>query len=255
MNRLQEILRNKQAEIEQLRPHIAELEKRASEHKDFRGFKSALKRRDGQLAVIAEVKKASPSAGIIAEQFDPIGVARSYEDGGTDAISVLTDRTFFHGDPQHLIDVRNTVSVPVLRKDFILDEIQIIESAAIGANAILLIVAALDNKQLLNLSAAARHWHLDALVEVHTVEELDRALTVGANIIGINNRNLTTFDVDLSVTEQLSELVSDEIVLVSESGYRNVDDIACAHRCGADAVLVGEALMRGQLSIAQIRGK
>jgi indole-3-glycerol phosphate synthase len=254
MNRLEEILRVKRSEIDQLRPRTAELQNRALEQKDFRGFRAALKRRDGELAVIAEIKKASPSAGTIADQFDPIAIARNYQDGGADAISVLTDETFFHGDLKHLAAVRNEVSLPILRKDFILDEIQIVESVGSGADAILLIVAALDDKQLLDLSAAAARYHLDVLVEVHTIDELDRALDIGAEIIGINNRDLATFAIDLSVTERLVELVPDEVVLVSESGFRSAQNVMRAQRCGVDAILVGEALMRGEISIGELRG-
>jgi indole-3-glycerol phosphate synthase len=252
MSRLEEILRVKRAEVERLRPRAAELDRQARAQNDFRGFRSALKRRDGQLAVIAEIKKASPSAGLIAEIFDPVAIAKNYEEAGAAAISVLTDEQFFQGALEHLVDVRRAVSTPILRKDFVLDEIQMAESAAAGADAILLIVAALDDKQLLHLSTAAARYHLHALVEVHTVDELDRALDIGAEIIGINNRDLTTFDVDLSVTEKLSELVPDDVVLVSESGIRTAEDVARIKACGVDAILVGEALMRGELKIEEM---
>src|SRR6267143_1739378 len=200
MNRLEEILEVKRQEIEQLRPRAAELDREARARTDFRDFRSALHRDDEVFAVIAEVKKASPSAGVIAESFDPIEIAKDYERGGANAISVLTDSQFFQGKLQDLADVRRAVSAPLLRKDFILDEIQIAESAANGADAILLIVAALEQKELLDLLDAAATYRLDALVEVHTREELNRALGAGAKIIGINNRNLATFNVDLAVT-------------------------------------------------------
>jgi len=165
----------------------------------------------------------------------------------------LTDAQFFQGKLQDLADVRRVVSVPLLRKDFIRDEIQIAESAANGADAILLIVAALEQKELLDLLDAAATYRLDALVEVHTREELNRALGAGAKIIGINNRNLATFDVDLAVTEELCREVPDDVIFVSESGIKTPQDIARMKACGVDAVLVGEALMRGEVSIEQLR--
>jgi indole-3-glycerol phosphate synthase len=220
---------------------------------DFRDFHSVLKRTDGKLAVIAEIKKASPSAGVIAKSFDPVQIAKNYERGGADAISVLTDSKFFQGALGHLVDVRAAIALPVLRKDFILDEVQIAESAAVGADAILLIVAALEQTQLDDLSAAAAKYRLAALVEVHSAEEVGRALDAGSKIIGINNRDLATFDVDLSVTEELSGQVPDDVVVVSESGIKSLADIARVKACGVDAVLIGEALMRGELSIRDLQ--
>lgn len=252
MNRLEEILRVKRAEIERLRPRAAELERQARARTDFRDFRAALQQSDDRLGVIAEIKKASPSAGVIAESFDPIEIAKDYERGGANAISVLTDSQFFQGKLQDLADVRRAVSAPLLRKDFILDEIQIAESAANGADAILLIVAALEQKELLDLLDAAATYRLDVLVEVHTREELNCALGAGAKIIGINNRNLATFDVDLAVTEELCREVPDEIVLVCESGIKTLQDVARVKACGADAILVGEALMRREISIEQL---
>jgi indole-3-glycerol phosphate synthase len=253
MSRLEEILRVKREEIELIRPNREELRRRALERADFRNFRAALARSDGHLAVIAEVKKASPSAGVIARTFDAVATATKYEQAGCDAISVLTDRQFFQGDLRYLGDVRKAVSVPLLRKDFILEEIQVAESAAMGADAILLIVAALSQKDLVELREAAAQYRLDALVEVHTADELRRAVAAGAEIIGINNRNLATFTVDLSVTEKLSAEVPDEIVLISESGIRTGPDVARLEASGVDAVLVGEALMREELSIHMIR--
>ncbi|HLW36243.1 MAG TPA: indole-3-glycerol phosphate synthase TrpC, partial [Chthoniobacterales bacterium] len=219
----------------------------------FRDFRAALYRNDQNLAVIAEIKKASPSAGVIAQSFNPIEIAADYELNGANAISVLTDTKFFHGALEHLTDVRSAVSLPLLRKDFVLDEIQVIESVANGADAILLIVAALSQTDLVALLRAAETSQLDALVEVHSGEELERALDAGAKIVGINNRNLATFEVDLGVTEKLCREVSDELILVSESGIKTPNDVARAKACGVDAILVGEALMRGEISIEQIR--
>jgi indole-3-glycerol phosphate synthase len=253
MNRLKEILGAKREEIKLLEKRAAELERQARARTDFRDFRSALQQSDASLAVIAEIKKASPSAGVIAPTFAPVEIAKSYERNGANAISVLTDTKFFLGKLKDLTDVRRVVSVPLLRKDFILDEIQIAESAANGADAILLIVAALEQSQLVDLLHAAAMYRLDALVEVHAREELNRALEAGAKIVGINNRNLATFDVDLAVTGELCRDVPDEIVLVSESGIKTPQDVASVKACGADAVLVGEALMRREISIEQIR--
>ena len=233
MNRLEEILRVKRGEIKRLQPRRLELDRQARSRTHFRDFRAALQQSDEKLAVIAEVKKASPSAGVIAHSFNPIEIAEEYELNGANAISVLTDAKFFRGELEHLEDVRSAVSLPLLRKDFILDEIQIAESAANGADAILLIVA--------------------ALVEVHAREELNRALDAGAKIVGVNNRNLATFDVDLATTEELCRDVPDEIVFVSESGIKTPRDAARVKACGVDAILVGEALMRGETSIQQLR--
>ena len=166
---------------------------------------------------------------------------------------MLTDSKFFQGSLEHLKNVRNAVSLPLLRKDFIWDRAQIAESTANGADAILLIVAALTQDQLVRLLKGAKEFRLDALVEVHSVDELQRALEAGAEIVGINNRDLTTFDVDLAVTEELCREVPDEIILVSESGIKTPQDVARVKACGVDAVLVGEALMRGEISIEQLR--
>lgn len=252
MNRLGEILQAKRDEIQRLRPHHASLDADARARKNFRSFRSALQSGGDKLAVIAEVKKASPSAGLIAHSFNPIEIAEEYELNGASAISVLTDKKFFHGDLEHLMDVRSAVSLPLLRKDFVLDEIQIAEAVANGADAILLIVAALEQSKLVDLLASAKEYKVDALVEVHSPEELHRALDTEAKIVGINNRNLATFEVDLGVTEKLCREVPDEIVLISESGIKTTDDVARVKACGVDAVLVGEALMRGQLTIEQI---
>ena len=253
MNRLDEILRVKREDIKRLRPRAKALDRQARARKDFRDFRAAQQLAEEKLAVIAEIKKASPSAGIIAASFDPVVVAKDYEHGGANAISVLTDTKFFQGKLRDLTDVRRAVSVPLLRKDFILDEIQITESVANGADAILLIVAALEQRQLVHLLRTTTSYQLDALVEVHTRQELNHALDAGAKIIGINNRNLATFDVDLAVTEELCREVPDEIVLVSESGIKTPQDVARVKACGVDAILVGEALMRREISIEQLR--
>jgi indole-3-glycerol phosphate synthase len=253
MNRLEEILESKREEVKRLRTRRAELERQSRARNNFRSFRSALQPEDEKLAVIAEVKKASPSAGVIAQSFYPVEIAEDYELNGANAISVLTDTKFFQGSLEDLAIVRAAVSLPLLRKDFILDEIQIAESVANGADAILLIVAALEQPELVDLLRAAESSRLDALVEVHTRDELQRALEAGAQIIGINNRNLATFDVDLAVTEELCREIPDEIILISESGIKTPRDAARVKACGVDAVLVGEALMRGETSIEQLR--
>ena len=253
MNRLEDILRTKRQEIERLRPGRVALDQQARARNNFRSFQSALHQSDQQIAVIAEVKKASPSAGVIAHSFNPVGIAEEYELNGANAISVLTDAKFFRGDLEHLEDVRAAVSLPLLRKDFILDEIQIVESVANGADAILLIVAALDKAQLVELLAAAAEYKVDTLVEIHAEEELHRALEAGAKIVGINNRNLATFEVDLGVTEKLCREVPDEVTLVSESGIKTSQDVERLKGCGIDAILVGEALMRGEITIEELK--
>lgn len=237
----------KRTEIGRLWPQRDELRKRALLRNDYRGFAAALKRSEaGEVALIAEVKKASPSAGVIVKSFDPVAIAKNYARAGAEAISVLTDETFFQGHLDYLQAIRDEVSAPLLRKDFILDEVQIAESNVAGADAILLIVAALEQSQLRELLAAATVYQLDVLVEVHTLAELDRALDADAQVIGINNRNLATFAVDLAVTETLSEEVPAGVVLVSESGIKTAEDLARVKACGVDAVLIGEALMRAQ---------
>jgi indole-3-glycerol phosphate synthase len=253
MNRLEEILAAKRDEIEQLRPRAAELDREARARTNFRDFRAALQRSDEKLAVIAEIKKASPSAGIISKQFAPVEIAKNYERAGANAISVLTDTKFFQGSLEHLRNIRSALSLPLLRKDFIWDRVQLAEAAAHGADAILLIVAALTQDQLVRLLKNTKEYRLGALVEVHTRDELQRALEAGAEIIGINNRNLATFDVDLAVTEELCRGVPDEVVLVSESGIKTAQDVARVKACGVDAVLVGEALMRCEITIEQLR--
>jgi indole-3-glycerol phosphate synthase len=255
MSKLDEILQLKRQEVEALLPSHDQLHTSALLRNDGRSFREALRGEDGKLTLIAEVKKASPSAGVIAASFVPVEVARNYERAGAEAISVLTDEAFFQGHLDYLTQIREAVSVPLLRKDFILHEVQIAQSVVAGADAILLIVAALSQEELVRLLEHAAVYQLDVLVEVHTARELDRALETEAQIIGINNRNLATFEVDLAVTEKLSEDVPEEIVLVSESGIRTAEDIARIKACGVDAVLIGEALMRGQSTVRELMGR
>lgn len=245
MSKLREILEVKKQEVSALSSRRQELRVRALERNGFRSFAGALQGgQDGALAVIAEVKKASPSAGVIAEDFDPVEVAVNYERGGANAISVLTDKKFFQGDLEYLTSVRRAVSLPILRKDFIIDEVQIYEASYAGADAILLIVAALTSSQLEHLLGVAEACQLDALVEVHTLEEMETALDSEAKIIGINNRNLATFEVSLDTSLTLSEEVPEDILLVSESGILNGGQTQRLMSCGFNAILVGESLMR-----------
>ena len=253
-NRLDEILQARRQDIAELKARAPELRRQALLRNDFRSLRTALRRADERVAVIAEVKQASPSAGVIVGQFDPVEIASRYQAAGTDAISVLTEERFFKGSIDHLRRVRETVKCPVLRKDFIIDEIQIAESVVAGADAILLIVAALPQDELVRFREIAATYQLDAIVEVHSLPEMERALEADAEIIGINNRDLTTLSVDLGVTEELVEEIPAEIIAVSESGIRTEQDFARIVQSGVNAVLIGESFLRGDLSLDKIRG-
>lgn len=208
-----------------------------------RGFKKALTNFDG-VALIAEVKKASPSKGVICHDFDPVKIAQTYEEGGAQAVSVLTDEDFFQGHLSYLPLVRKNIGLPVLRKDFIIHEIQIQQAREYGADAILLIAAILDKQQIKNYLSFAGELGLDVLVEVHDEPELEKALHANSDLIGINNRNLNDFTVSLETTFRLKKLIPPEIPVVSESGIRTHEDIARLTDAGVAAVLVGETLMR-----------
>lgn len=208
-----------------------------------RSFVGALSRTD-RLNFIAEIKKASPSKGVLCEQFDPVEIGIGYESNGAAAISVLTEEHYFQGALDHLRLVRQSCSPPILRKDFIFDTYQLYEAAAAGADAVLLIVAMLDSQSLRQLHEVAQRIGLDVLVEVHDAQELKTALDCDANIIGINNRNLKTFKVDLQTTLQLAPHVPDSVLLVSESGITTADDIRILRNAGCDAFLVGELFMK-----------
>ena len=243
-NRLQQILATKHEEVSVLRSKWPHLRAAALQRNEFRSLRSALDLGENTLGLIAEVKKASPSAGIIAESFDPDSIALAYQDAGAHALSVLTDEQYFKGHLSYLKSIREKVGIPVLRKDFIIHESQIAEAAVAGADAILLIVAALDNERLSALYEEASTLQLECLVEVHDLRELDRALDLGAEIIGINNRNLVDFTVDLETTAALSEQVPDDVILVSESGIKTEADTQNILDWGCNAILVGETLMR-----------
>ena len=218
-------------------------------------FKAALKA-DG-ISIISEVKKASPSRGIISEDFRPTEQAKAYEEAGADAISCLTEEHFFKGADKYLADIRASVNLPILRKDFIFDEYQIYEAKVLGAEAVLLIAAILSEEELIKLSRLAASLGLFCLTEVHNEEELQKVVRCKCDIIGINNRDLKTFHVDLNTTKRLAKLVPYDAVLVSESGMKNGNDIKEVKEYGADAVLIGETLMRSgdiKNTINELRG-
>jgi len=246
MNRLQEIIEYKKKEIEKIIPLTDKLRYAAVSRNDFRSLEASILAEEGRLGLIAEVKKASPSAGVIVADFDPVKQAQRYAAAGASGISVLTDEKFFKGRLDYLVRIRKEVSIPVLRKDFIIHEAQIYEASVAGADAILLIVAALEQDQLIKLLSIATTYQLEVLMEVHDHEELERALETEARMIGINNRNLKTFEVDLQTTEDLADEIPDDIVLVSESGIRTPEDASFVYNAGANAVLIGEALMRSE---------
>lgn len=250
-NKLDEIIAWKRHEVVHLAEHAEGLRRMALQRNEFRGFRAALAaRRPG---LIAEVKKASPSAGVIAHDFDPAAQARAYDAAGADCLSILTDEKYFQGHIAHLRDIRKLVDRPLLRKDFIVHRHQLWESSVAGADCVLLIVAALEPGELQSLFNEARDLQFDVLVEIHDLREMDQALDLGADMIGINNRNLQTFDVSLDTTETLAEEAPPDVLLVSESGIRCRQDVERVTAAGADAILVGETLMRSQDIRATIR--
>jgi len=242
MSRLAEIIAHKRKEIEPWLVHTKDWGDRALAHPSFRGFRRSLTA--GSFGFIGEIKKASPSAGIIAADFDPLRTALAYNEAGANCISVLTDEKFFNGHLDYLALIRQKVPNPLLRKDFTLHEVQIFQAALAGADAVLLIVAALSDNKLKHLSAAAERIGIDCLVEIHDENELKRALDIGASFIGINNRNLTTFELDLSVTEALAPKIPKACTIVSESGIRTANDVRRIVAAGVHAALIGESLMR-----------
>ncbi len=242
-DRLGAILASKRKEAEAIEGKKSELRRLALLRNDFRGFRANLFQPE-TVTVIAECKAASPTAGKISEKYDPVAQALLYEKGGAGAISVLTDRKFFQGSLDDLLAVRSEVKIPVLRKDFILTEAQVYESVASGADAFLLIVAALTDDELKRLYELGRTLQSDVLVEVHDLEEMDRTLAIDAEIIGINNRNLHTFVVDLKTTEELAPEIPADCLGISESGIRTREDVQRITAQGIHCMLVGEALMR-----------
>lgn len=235
----------------------SELERRAADLEPARDFKNAI-RRFGAITLIAEVKKASPSAGVIRADFDPVHIATTYEEHGATAISVLTDAEYFQGNLQYLTQVRAAVACPVLRKDFILDRYQLLEARCAGADAVLLIAECLPGNQLVELQRQAIALGLHTLVELHDADQLPRVLDCGAAIIGINNRDLRTFETRLEHTLELLPKIPADRTVVSESGIKTHADLVRLGRAGARAVLVGESLMRAEdigAALDALRGK
>ena len=231
--------------------NLADMRRVADDSPEPEDFQAALAE-DG-LALIAEIKKASPSKGVIRADFDPAQIAATYAENGAAVLSVLTDEAYFQGHDHFLQQARHVAQLPVLRKDFIIDEYQIYESRVLGADAILIIVALMDGGQLRDFAGLARELGLTVLVEVHTKEELDRALQQPTELVGINNRDLTTFETSLETTFELLEYVPDSVTTVSESGISTREDIERLERAGVDAVLVGESLMRESDIGAKVR--
>jgi len=248
---LDKILAHKVEEIPQSPALTAQAESNARQMPPARDFIVAL--HGDTVALIAEVKKASPSKGVLIENFDPVIIAKTYADNGASAISVLTDEAFFQGHLDDLRDVRASVHIPVLRKDFIIHPYQVYEGRAAGADAILLIVAALEDAQLADLHSLIQELGMAALVEIHNEAELERALKIGAALVGINNRDLKTFHEDLNITARLAKLVPPGVTVVAESAIRNVSDVRRMGDYGAQAVLVGESLVKADNRALQVR--
>lgn len=244
-NVLQKILKNKKGEVARQKENVppSTLFDLINDRAKPRSFINALNS-SNKVAVIAEVKKASPSAGLLRENFEPDAIAKDYQKNGAAAISVLTEQTFFQGSLDHLSAIRTEVNIPLLRKDFIFDPYQILEARAFGGDAVLLIMAILSDTQCHELKSAAMEMGLDCLIEIHTAEELEKAIEFDFGVIGINNRNLKTFEVTLKTTEVLIKSVPDKVTIVSESGYHSPAEVEWLGKLGGDAVLIGEHFMR-----------
>jgi indole-3-glycerol phosphate synthase len=240
---LDRIVRTKQDEVRETIPRLGEYRDIARQADAPRGFAAAL-RRPGEVRLLAEVKRRSPSAGDIRPGADPVEIARAYVAGGAAALSVLTDRDYFGGDLQFLRAVRGAVPVPVIRKDFLIHPVQVWEARAAGADAVLLIARILEQSLLQELHGLATELGMDALVEAHTGDELDRALAAGATLVGVNNRDLDTFVTDLDLCVRLAPRVPSHVTYVGESGIRTAEDVDRLGAAGIDAILVGESLMR-----------
>jgi len=252
---LDTIVEKKREEVSQLKKHgvMVPEQFRGKAVPPPRGFIDSLVGYSG-VSVIAEVKKASPSKGVICENFQPVEIAKSYQKNGAQAISVLTDEDFFQGALLYMMQVRDTVDLPVLRKDFIIDELQIKEASFHGADAILLIAAILDRSQLREYQLCAKEFGMDILVEVHDEYETEQAVESGAELIGINNRNLKDFSMNLETTFRLKKLIPADIPVVSESGLKSANDINRLREAGIVAALIGESLMRAGTESSLLQG-
>ncbi len=246
-NKLIEICDTKRDHVTQKKTQLStsQINDAIEQHSKPRGFINSIidKSRDG-FALIAEIKKASPSKGLIRSDFAPPAHAKSYEDGGAACLSILTDTPYFQGHDDYLLSARSATSLPCLRKDFMVEPWQVAESRSLGADAILIIMAALDDVLAAEIESASIEYGMDALIEVHDEYELERALKLKSKLLGINNRNLKTFETSLSMTEQLSNMVPDDRIMVSESGIFTHDDCQRLSKVGARCFLVGESLMR-----------
>lgn len=238
---LDKIVEKKKMRLKELNLDIKLLKEQAEKEESKSSFMEVLQKKG--LSIIGEVKKASPSKGLIKEKFDPLELAIEYEKC-VDAVSVLTEEEFFLGSPEYLEKIANNIKIPILRKDFIIDEVQIYEAKILGASAILLIVAILDGNKLKKFIQIAKKLGMDTLVETHTKEEIEIALEAGAMIIGINNRNLKTFKVDLNTTFEMAKLIPKDKVIISESGIKDEVDIKKLEEVGVDGVLIGEVFMK-----------
>jgi indole-3-glycerol phosphate synthase len=236
---------------------LEELMDLANSAETVNGFPFEKKLRSGDIAFICEIKKASPSKGIIAEDFPYLEIAKDYETAGAAAISVLTEPYYFMGDDRYLREIADIAAIPLLRKDFTIDSYMIFEAKVLGASAVLLICSLLDQETLSEYIGAAHSLGLSALVEAHTEAEVCMALAAGARVIGVNNRNLKTFEVDTTLSGRLRKMAPRDIIFVSESGIRTAEDVEILRQSGVDAVLVGETLMRSldkRAALAELRG-
>ena len=255
MSILDEIVQHKRRELGQRRRDVprGELERRSAARPAPRDFAGALTPKPGGVRLLAEVKKASPSRGVLAERFDPLALAETYARSGAAALSVLTDEKYFQGSLELLTAICDRVEVPILRKDFTLEDYQVWEARAAGADAVLLIVSILDAAQLRDLQQAATGLGLATLVEAHTASEIDVALTADARIVGINNRDLKTFETRIETSLELLPMIPRGVIAVSESGFFTGDQVRAVVAAGAHAVLVGEALVRAPDLAAKVR--
>lgn len=246
---LDKIIRSKEKELikSKISCNINSLQDIVNKQSEVSNFKESLKKQSSSdIRIIAEIKKASPSKGIIREDFDPITIAKQYDANNAAAISVLTETEFFMGKLEFLKEIKNTVNIPVLRKDFLFDPYQIYEARANGADAVLLIAAILEKSLLEELLSVVKELSMSALVEIHTKEELEKVLQTEAEIIGINNRNLKTFNTDIQTSIDLMADIPDSKIIITESGIKTKDDILKLSEAGVDAFLIGETFMRAE---------